>query len=202
MSHNHSKALEEITCEDVTDELVASYAQKGYTMFFAEEVMRYDLSQGLPQIITPPELTFRTWSAENSHDFFLTFQASFRERPGFPGWSEEAWINWTSDAPTFRPDLSYLTVIQDQPVGFITNEDDDRSSEPAGYINQIGVPPQWRHRGIGAVLVTRSLQAWQADSKKLVTLHVNVNNPGAKSLFQKVGFVIVGRRGKFRKQSE
>jgi ribosomal protein S18 acetylase RimI-like enzyme len=200
MSDNHVNAFEEITCENVTDVIVASYAQRGYAMVFAEEVMSYDLSQGLPHVVIPPELTFHAWNAENSHDFFVAFEASFRDRPGFPGWSEEAWISWTADATTFRPDLSYLAVVQAQAVGFITNEDDDTSSEPAGYINQIGVYPQWRRQGIGAVLVARSLQAWQAVGKKVVTLHVNVNNPGAKSLFQEVGFVVVGRRGKFRKQ--
>jgi ribosomal protein S18 acetylase RimI-like enzyme len=30
-------------------------------------------------------------------------------------------------------------------------------------------------------------------------LHVNINNPGAIHLYQQLGFVIVGRRGKFRK---
>ena len=76
MSGNHANAFEEITCENVTDEIVASYAPRGYTLVFAEEVMSYDLSQGLPHIVIPPELTFRAWNAENSHDFFVAFEAS------------------------------------------------------------------------------------------------------------------------------
>ncbi len=42
MSQNHSNSCEEITCENVTDEIVASYAQRGYTLIFAEEVMSYE----------------------------------------------------------------------------------------------------------------------------------------------------------------
>ena len=201
MSQNHSNASEAITCESVTDEIVASYAQKGYNLIFAEEVMSYDLSHGLPHIVIPAELTFLTGNGENSHDFFVAYGTSFRDRPGFPGWPEEEWISWTADSPTFRPELSYLAVVRAQVAGFITNEDDDTAPELAGYINQVGVLPKWRRQGIGAILVARSLQAWQAEGKKVVTLHVNVNNPGARSLFQQVGFVVVGRRGKFGKQS-
>ena len=72
--------------------------------------------------------------------------------------------------------------------------------EPTGYINQVGVDPRWRRQGIGAALVVRSLQGWQDEEKKAVLLHVNVNNPGAIDLYQQLGFVVIRRRGKFRKQ--
>ncbi len=199
MSQEHS--LEEITCENVTGEITASYAEKGYTLTFAEEVMRFDLSQTILQVVVPPGISFYTWKSERSHDFFVAYDASFRHRPGFPGWSEQEWVGWTSDNPTFRPDLSYLALVQGQAAGFITNEEDDTAPEPTGYINQVGVDPRFRRQGIGAALVVRSLQAWQEEGKVAVMLHVNVNNPGAIRLYQQLGFSIVARRGKFRKQS-
>ncbi|HEX6477269.1 MAG TPA: GNAT family N-acetyltransferase [Ktedonobacteraceae bacterium] len=131
----------------------------------------------------------------------MAYDASFRDRPGFPGWSEEEWVRGTSGDAAFRPDLSYLAVVQGQSAGFITNEEDDTAPEPTGYINQVGVDPRWRRQRIGAALVVRSLQAWQEDGKVAIMLHVNVNNPGAIRLYQQLGFSFVGRRGKFRKQS-
>ncbi len=190
---------EEITCENVTGDITASYAEKGYTLTFAEEVMRFDLSHAIPPVVVPPDVSFFTWTSERSHDFFVAYDASFRDRPGFPGWSEQEWVGWTSDNPTFRPDLSYLAEVQGQAVGFITNEEDDTAPEPTGYINQVGVDPRWRRQGIGAALVVRSLQAWQEEGKVAAMLHVNDNNPGAIHLYLQLGFSIVGRRGKFRK---
>jgi mycothiol synthase len=197
MGQEHSP--EEITCENITDEIVTSYAEKGFTLTFAEEVMRFDLSQKIPQMVVRPDVSFFTWATERSHDFFMAYNASFRDRPGFPGWSEEEWVRWTNDSPTFRPDLSYLAVVQGQAAGFITNEEDDTAPESTGYINQVGVDPLWRRQGIGAALVMHSLQAWQEDGKVTVMLHVNVNNPGAIRLYQQLGFVVVRRRGKFHK---
>ena len=199
MRQEHSR--EEITCENVTGEIVTSYAEKGYTLTFAEEVMRFDLSQKIPQVVVPPDVSFFTWTSERSHDFFMAYDASFRDRPGFPGWSEEEWVRGTSDDAAFRSDLSYLAVVQGQAAGFITNEEDDTAPEPTGYINQVGVDPRWRRKRIGATLVVRSLQAWQEVGKVAIMLHVNVNNPGAIRLYQQLGFSFVGRRGKFRKQS-
>jgi mycothiol synthase len=192
---------EEITCETVTGEITASYAEKGYALTFAEEVMRFDLSHAIPSVVVPPDVSFFTWTSERSHDFFTAYDASFRDRPGFPGWSEQEWVRWTSGNPTFRPDLSYLAEIQGQAAGFITNEEDDTAPEPTGYINQVGVDPRWRRQGIGAALVVRSLQAWQEEGKVAVMLHVNVNNTGAIRLYQQLGFSIVARRGKFHKLS-
>jgi mycothiol synthase len=193
-------SLEEITCENITDEVVTFYAERGYTLTLAEEVMRFDLSQKIPQVVVPPDVAFFTWTPERSHDFFMAYDASFRDRPGFPGWSEEEWVRETSDDVAFRPDLSYLAVVQGEAAGFITNEEGDTAPEPPGYINQVGVDPRWRRQGIGAALVVRSLQGWQDEEKKAVLLHVNVNNPGAVGLYQQLGFVVIRRRGKFRKQ--
>ncbi|HEX6477270.1 MAG TPA: hypothetical protein VF043_00390 [Ktedonobacteraceae bacterium] len=58
MRQEHSR--EEITCENVTGEIVTSYAEKGYTLTFAEEVMRFDLSQKIPQVVVPPDVSFFT----------------------------------------------------------------------------------------------------------------------------------------------
>jgi mycothiol synthase len=199
MAQNHSLPSQEITCESVTEEIVASYAEQGYTLTFAEEVMRYDLSHTLPHVVVPPAVSYLTWSSETIHHFFTAYEAAFRERPGFPAWSEEAWIRWTTGDPTFRPDLSYLALAQHQSVGFITNDEDEERPGPIGWINQVGVHPRWRRQGLGAALITRALQAWKEAAKEDVMLHVNINNPGAIHLYQQLGFVVIGRRGKFRK---
>ena len=196
MVQGHSVPPEEIRSENVTDEGTASYAEKGYTLDFAEEVMRYDLSRTHPQVIVPFEVSYLNWTPERAHAFFTVYDASFRERPGFPGWSEAEWVDWTSSDPAFRSDLSVLAVVQGQAVGFVTNADEGQH----GYIIQVGVHPNWRGQRLGAALTTYALQKWQETGKEAVILHVNVNNPGAMRLYQQLGFVVIRRRGKFSRR--
>lgn len=202
MTQNHASDAEQITCENMTDEIAADYTGRGYTLAFAEEVMRFDLYQPIPDVAFPPSVTCLNWTPETTHQFFAAYEAAFRERPGFPGWSEEEWVGNMLEGPPFRTDLSWVAIAEGQPVGFITNEDDDQAPQQVGYIIQVGTHPHWRGQGVGAALITRVLQAWKDEGKKYALLHVNVNNLRAIHLYQRLGFAIVGRRGKFSKQRE
>ena len=197
MGQDQSSSPEDIRCENVTDEIIASYAKQGYALAFAEEVMCYDLSRTLPNIVVPFEVSYLSWTPERMHDFFTVYDASFRERPGFPGWTEAEWISWTSGDPAFRSDLSFLAMVNNQAVGFVTNAEEEEAPVKHGYLIQVGVHPGWRGQGLGAVLIAYSLRTWWETGKKAVFLHVNVNNPEAIRLYQQLGFVVVRRRGRF-----
>ena len=202
MPQKHALDAEKITCESITEEIAASYTARGYTLAFAEEIMRFDVSLEIPDVTFLPSIACLKWQAETVHKFFTAYQASFRDRPGFPHWSEEQWIDWIANDPAFRPDRSWVAMAQDQAAGFIACADDEQASEQIGYIIQVGTHPQWRRQGLAAALVTRTLRAWKDEGKEAVILHVNVNNPEAIHLYQKLGFAIVGRRGTFCKQQK
>src|SRR5579885_2503973 len=130
MTQEYSSDAQIIRCEAITDEIVAVYAERGFILDFAEEVMRFDLSLALPQADFPPSVSCFPWEPDRTHDFFTAYDASFRDRPGFPHWSEEQWVTWVSADPAFRPDLSWVAIAQGEPVGFITNE---QESPQIGY---------------------------------------------------------------------
>jgi ribosomal protein S18 acetylase RimI-like enzyme len=189
-------ADDQITREDIDDALVAHYARQGYHLIFAEEVMLRDLRQAVPQPTMPASVVFQTWTADRASAFFAAYSGAFRDRPGFPGWSEDRWVNWIADDPTFRADRSEVVLVGDEPVGFIANSDDE--DHPAwGYIIQVGTVPSWRGRGLARALILRALHAWQAEGKTDALLHVNVNNPGAIRLYEQLGFAHIARRGRF-----
>jgi mycothiol synthase len=200
MGQEYSVPPEEIRSENVTDEVIASLTEKGYTLTFAEEVMHYDISQALPHVVVPFEVSYLSWTPERAHDFFTIYTASFRERPGFPGWDEAEWVHWTSDDPAFRSDLSFLAIARNQAVGFVTTAEYVEAQH--GYIIQAGVHPEWRGQGLGSALIIHALQAWQGAGKEAVILDVNVNNPGAIRLYQQLGFVVMRRRGKFSRRTQ
>jgi mycothiol synthase len=204
MNDDDNAAPESITCEDVTDETVAAHASQGYDLTFAEDVMRYDLSDpawALPLVELPVAVAYLEWTSERARDFFAVYSAAFRERPGFPGWNEAEWVRWTADDPTFRPDLSVLAVLEDQAVGFVTCADYKENQARVGFVIQVGVHPTWRGRRLGVAMMTRTLRAWHDDGKEAVMLDVNVNNPVAIRLYGQLGFEVVRRRGKFTSRS-
>lgn len=102
MTQEHSDDRQVIRCEAISDEVVASYTGQGFVLDFAEEVMRFDLSLALPQADFPPSVSCFSWEPDRTHEFFTAYEASFRDRPGFPHWSEEQWVIWVSDDPDFR----------------------------------------------------------------------------------------------------
>jgi mycothiol synthase len=199
----HVTLPESISCEDITDELAAAYAGQGYALTFAEEVCRFDLTgRTLPPIDMPVAVDYLEWTPARAHDIFAVYEAAFRDRPGFPGWSEAEWIRWTAGDPTFRPDLSVLAVIEGQGVGFITSADYEDEEARSGFVIQVGVHPEWRGRGLGAALTIHALKDWRDAGKEAVLLDVNVNNPVAIWLYEQLGFVVVRRRGRFSRRSE
>jgi mycothiol synthase len=190
-----------VVCEAIDDAQVASYAREGYALIFAEEVMLRNLDGDLPRVAPPEGIAIQPWIAERAPLFFAAYASSFADRPGFPGWTEERWVEWISGDPSFRADRSEVALTAEEPVGFIACSDDDEHPE-RGYIIQVGVVSAWRRRGLARALIARELLAWKAEGKSGALLHVNVNNPRAIGLYVGLGFVRVGRRGRFERNGE
>jgi ribosomal protein S18 acetylase RimI-like enzyme len=118
--------------------------------------------------------------------------AAFQERPGFPGWSEQEWVEWTAGDEDFRADLSAVALDRQQgPVGFVIVD--------ADWIVQLGVVPSWRGRGLGAALTASALRGIHSAGFAECWLTVATNNPGARRLYERGDFSCVGGRGKYRR---
>lgn len=65
------------------------------------------------------------------------------------------------------------------------------------HISTIAVDPPWRGRGLGALLLLDMLWAAYARGAALATLEVRDHNPVARQLYEKMGFVTVGRRPRY-----
>lgn len=196
-------ADDRVTCEDLTDEIIARYTAEGYTLAFAEEVMRRGLGavSDLPEAALPDGVALAAWATETAPAFFAAYAAAFADRPGFPGWSQERWVQWTAGDADFRSGLSWVALADAEPVGFLTCAQDTAAPTPTGFIIQTGTRPDWRGRGLATALVTRALRACRDAGYTAVTLDVNVNNPTARRLYARLGFVTMRRRGVFQRGS-
>jgi ribosomal-protein-alanine N-acetyltransferase len=63
-----------------------------------------------------------------------------------------------------------------------------------GYIANIAVLPEWRHRGCGEALVRWLIDYAQKSNLSFLTLEVRRSNTAAQALYRKLGFEVVGER--------
>ncbi|MCU0503603.1 MAG: GNAT family N-acetyltransferase, partial [Anaerolineae bacterium] len=107
-----------VATEGLTDAAARLYERNGFVQEFAEDVMRRDLTGALPQAPFPPGVTVEAWTPARAGAFFEAYQDAFRDRPGFPGWTQEEWVDWVAGDNDFRPAISLLACSGDAPAGF------------------------------------------------------------------------------------
>lgn len=166
------------------------YRSRGLTCVFAEEVMTYPLASGLPVAANTVDVVFSEWSDSVAERFFAVYEAAFRDRPGFPGWSAAEWIKWISDDDDFRADWTLLASVGGADVGFIAGAD-------GGWIVQVGVVPAARRQAVASTLIVEVLRRMRAHGQTRAVLNVNVNNPGAIAAYRRLGFRRAGRRARY-----
>jgi mycothiol synthase len=179
-----------VESESLTAEAAELFARRGLRQVFAEDVLRFDLAATpLPAIPLPGAVHLAEWTPELAGRFFEAYRGSFGDRPGFPGWSAERWIDWIAGDSEFRPQWSLLATVPGAgDVAFIACVQD--------WVVQVGVRPDHRGQGLGAALVVEALRRMRAAGGHQTLLDVNVNNPAAE-LYRRLGFVDVGRRARY-----
>ena len=163
-------------------------ASAGMMRVHTEFVMRHDLSS-IPFVRVPSGLHGVAYDSTTAPLFHETWIESFRERPGFHRVPESQWFSDLASLPGFLPEECRLLLSElNVPAGFVTVS--------ADWIDQVGVVPDWRGRGVGAHLVARSLMALKRAGSEQVWLSVTSDNP-AVALYERLGFAVVGTRARY-----
>ncbi len=90
----------------------------------------------------------------------------------------------------------YFAVVDGKDVGYVGVGIDERYNAEhdvkTGYINGIGVLPEYRRRGIGTRLLLHGLKVLKAKGMTSVSLDTEDTNPTrAITLYEKVGFKVL-----------
>ena len=176
--------------EALGDGAHALYLSRGMAQVFAEDVMELPASTPVPAVPVPDGLVLSTWGPADPARFHAVYEAAFRERPGFPGWPRERWVEWISDDEDFRAQWTLLATVNGVDAGFV-------AAAASGWIVQVGVVPAARGRAVGALLIAEAVRLMRAGGEAGITLNVNVNNPHALGLYRRLGFVTAGRRARY-----
>jgi GNAT superfamily N-acetyltransferase len=169
-------------------EVTEEFAHRiGLVKVYSEAVMRQSLGR-IPQVPRPDGLTVEPWTEATAPLFHRAWSESFAERPGYVPVPLEEWCRWVESEPTFLPEHSRVVLDGEGPVGFVTVSTD--------WIDQAGVVPAWRGRGLGAHLMARSLTALKKAGSEQVWLCVTEDNP-AHELYRSLGFRDKGMRARY-----
>lgn len=179
--------------ETTSPESNSLLARAGLTLTFAETVMRHRL-RDVPRVPLADGLTLLPFTADTADLFHAAYRGSFADRPGFPDTPRDEWLAWLQEGGDLRPEDCRVALTEDgEPVGFVTVSE--------GWIDQVGVVPAWRGRGLGAHLVVRSLTALRKAGAREVWLAVNIDNPAARVLYERLGFKAKGMRARYADRS-
>jgi ribosomal protein S18 acetylase RimI-like enzyme len=143
-------------------------------------------------------MTFVEWTPAHAEQFFQVYNQAFRERPGFPGWTQATWQHAFTSHDEFRADLSLLLRRETEGAAYALCAVEEHASD-TGLIIQMGVHPKWRNRGLGAALLGEVLWRFKAEGLRYAVLEVNTNNPQASRLYERMGFQRTKRYTSYRK---
>ena len=69
-------------------------------------------------------------------------------------------------------------------------------------IDNVAVSPDWRKSGVGSKLLSAAIEIVRQKEVNQVFLEVRSNNQAAYALYEKLGFVLVGRRKNYYRAPE
>lgn len=180
--------------EEGMDQSVHMLELRGFkpTRYFTE--LRRDLRLPFPDATLNRPLELLPWSAELDEQVRLAHNVTFSEH-----WVSEPHSveTWSQGRTYFAPQWSFIvldrTSDRSQVVGYLLSgryeQDWPSLGWTEGYIDLLGVRPDWRGRGIATALVTRAMRAYADDGLEYASLGVDTSEPHAVfGLYDKLRF--------------
>jgi ribosomal protein S18 acetylase RimI-like enzyme len=182
-----------VVSECLTDSEQRRWEAAGYRLVFEELALEHDLSEAIDAPVRWPDgSTLLEWGDDAATASFDVYQAAFRDRPGFPGWSRSEWLERVSGDRDFAPDSSLCVLLDGVPAGFVVCV--------RGWVDQVGVTPAYRRMGLATALVNEATSRMRTAGIQTARLHVNTNNPGPLATWRRLGWRESGRRGRFERE--
>lgn len=180
--HGEVRLLHDISAADhAARELLEG---RGYAVDRHFWHMARNLDGPLPDAASPEGIAIRGFvRAEHAEVVHALIEETFEGHYQFSPTSYEEWAK-TFDEGWFDPGLWFVALEEDRVVGALTG----RVLGGEGWVNDLGVLPGYRGRGIGAALLARSFGAFQRRGLATVALNVDASNEtGATALYERVG---------------
>jgi ribosomal protein S18 acetylase RimI-like enzyme len=153
--------------------------------------MTADLTTLDKEVTFPPTFYIRPITEVKNDDIYPCYYETFMEssdRRFLDQTDEQRRGNFEDEffnrSNPFEKDASILLYYNEQIVGFIMI----MLMEKDGFVNGIGIHPDFRRRGLGKALMLSSMKRAAKNGMKTMILEVDIDNDQAIKLYQRVGF--------------
>lgn len=89
----------------------------------------------------------------------------------------------------FLPEATWLAVCEESPGDFCGTVQGIRDRGGMGAIQNLGIVPEHRNRGLGSLLMLKALQGFRRAGLRRAFLEVTAQNDGAIKLYRRLGFI-------------
>jgi ribosomal protein S18 acetylase RimI-like enzyme len=161
---------------------------RGYRYWRSAFTMRIDFDEPPAAPPLPDGFELRTYRDDDSEVLRHALNDSFA---GLPFWHEVSPGNFREfylRQRGFDPSLWLLAWDGDDLAGYVLGWPCRGADDTMGWIGNLGVRPQWRHRGLGGALLRNAFSVLCARGLRQVGLGVDAENPtGALGLYERAG---------------
>lgn len=154
----------------------------------AHLLMRRDLSAPIAPAPLPLGVELLPFDRDSGRQARDLLQRVYPEGIGDNGITFDGFWTWLTTDSEYDPTLMFVVATDGQVVGLC-------HCWSSAFVKDLAVDPAFRRRGLGAALVTLSLEAFAHRGAAAVDLKTEVTNTEAQSLYRRLGFVAVEQIG-------
>jgi ribosomal protein S18 acetylase RimI-like enzyme len=155
--------------------------------------MSIDLGRPTAECVWPEGICVRTFRPGDERTFYELQRETFADswEPIEEGYDE--WAHWWLTAPRFAPELWFLALAVEEPVGLAICHPHPGDGE-LGWIGVLGVRRSARTRGIGRALLLHAFAEFRDRGMTRAGLGVDAESlTGANKLYEQVGMCVSAR---------
>ncbi len=158
--------------------------------------MHIDLDTEITQPNIPKDVIIRTaQTGIDDKEIHTVIQKAFM-KPGKVNQSFDEWKEFMMRADLYQSDLWFLALHENEIVGTCLCF----PYENMGWVRQLAVSENFRHRGLGSALLRQSFLAFKERGFEKVGLAVESSNKDACKLYEKVGMKKVIHLDEYHKE--
>jgi mycothiol synthase len=164
--------------------------------------MLIQLSDALPEPQWPAGISSRTMEPGEEERIYEANNDAFADHWDFHPQPLDQWRAYAFGRENFDPTLVWLAEDEGELSGFSLNVWHSSGDPEFGWVEILGVRPQWRRRGLATALLHQSFRDFRRRGARRVGLGVDAENTtGAVRLYERVGMQVARRNDTYEKPS-
>ncbi len=174
-------------------ELADAVAKRGYQLARSSYTMQIDFNEATPGApLLSDGIALTEYAPGNAEALRSALNVAFENEPFFHEATPSHFREFYLGARWFDPSLWLLAWDRTELAGFVLTFPERPGDPDLGWVQTLGVRPEWRRRGIGEALLLAAFQRLHNHGLRRVGLGVDaLNETGALRLYEHAGMRVV-----------